>query len=83
VRVYSVCDALCVGRGGSPIQGDLPIVYRIKKHKKRPKPKRQTKDKLIIIIIIIIIITTTIIIITINQIRLLSLNHEKQKKSIS
>jgi hypothetical protein len=41
VRLVSVCVALCVGSGlatgWSPVQGVLPIVYRTKKLKKRPK----------------------------------------------
>jgi hypothetical protein len=41
VRLFCVCVVLCVGRffatGCSPIQGVLPIVYRIKKLKKRPR----------------------------------------------
>jgi hypothetical protein len=40
VCVYSVYAVLCVdsglATGGSPVQGVLPTVYRIRKLKKRP-----------------------------------------------
>jgi hypothetical protein len=48
VCVYSVCVVLCVGSGlamgWSHIQGVLPIVYRIKKLKNRPRSNKVTKE---------------------------------------
>jgi hypothetical protein len=44
VRLFCVCVVLCVGSGlatgSSPVQGGLPILYRIKKLKKRPKSNK-------------------------------------------
>jgi hypothetical protein len=48
VRLFYVCVVLCVGSdlatGWSPVQGVLPIVYRIKKLKERPKSNKRTVD---------------------------------------
>jgi hypothetical protein len=45
VRLFCVCVVLCVGSGlatsWSPVQGDIPTVYRIKKLKNRPRFKRK------------------------------------------
>jgi hypothetical protein len=44
VRLFCVWFVLCVGsglaKGWSPVQGVLPIVYKIKKLKKRPRSNK-------------------------------------------
>jgi hypothetical protein len=55
VRLFGVCVVLCVrrglARGWSPVHGVLPIVYRIKKLKNRPRPNKGLYSYIIIIII--------------------------------
>jgi hypothetical protein len=48
VRLFCVCAVPCAGSGlamdWSPVQGVIPIVYRIKKLKQRPKSKKRTAE---------------------------------------
>jgi hypothetical protein len=58
MRLFCVYIVLCVGRGlatgWSPIQGVLPTVFRIKKLKQHPRPKKGACRIIMIIIFLII-----------------------------
>jgi hypothetical protein len=40
LRLFCVCVGSGLATGLSPVQGDLPTVYRTKKLKRRPRPNK-------------------------------------------
>jgi hypothetical protein len=60
VRLFCVCVVLFVGRshetGWSHVQGDVPIVYRIKKLRERPSPTKDCRAIIVAVVVVVVVI---------------------------